>query len=348
MKKVIGLSFLIVNILISPTPSIAAEEVTLYSSKTEEVTLYSSRTEALIKPLLDRFTQETAISVNLVTQKAKPLITRLQQEGINSPADLFLTVDAGRLQRANELGLLQAIKSDKLNTVIPDEFRHPAGFWYGLSVRARPIFYAKSKVKAEELSTYEALADDKWKNRICVRSAKNIYNQSLVASMISHHGVENTQIWAKKLVANMARKPKGGDRDQIKAAALGNCDIAIANTYYYGAMIHNENEKKLADEMAIFWPNQKDRGTHVNITGIGMTKSSKNKENAQLLMEYLATQESQNWYAQINHEYPVIITGEWSGTLKGWGYFNFDPINTAKFGEFNQEAIELMDRAGWD
>jgi len=339
MKKIVGLISLIVCILAVPISSFADGEVNLYSA----------RKEKLIKPLLDTFTKETGIKVNLVTAKAGPLLKRLKTEGINSPADLFITTDAGRLHKANQAGVLQSIKSDALNSAIPEEYRDPAGVWYGLSLRARPIFYVKSKVKPEELSTYEALADEKWKKRICIRSSGNIYNQSLVASMIANHGAEKTQAWADKFVTNLARKPKGGDRDQIKAAAAGECDIAIANTYYYGAMINGKDkkQKKAADAVAVFWPNQADRGTHVNISGIAMTKAAKNKANAQKLMEFLVTKKSQNWYAQVNHEYPVITTGEWSDTLKTWGTFKTDSLNLSKLGELNKDAVQLMDRAGW-
>ena len=339
MKKIVGLVSMLACTLAMPISSFADGEVNLYSA----------RKEKLIKPLLDTFTKETGISVNLITAKAGPLLKRLKTEGINSPADLFITTDAGRLHKANEAGVLQAVQSDALNSAIPAEYRDPAGVWYGLSLRARPIFYVKSKVKPEELSTYEALTDEKWKNRICIRSSGNIYNQSLVASMIANNGVEKTQAWADRLVTNLARKPKGGDRDQIKAAAAGECDIAIANTYYYGAMIHgkDEKQKKAADAVAVFWPNQNDRGTHVNISGIAMTKAAKNKANAKKLMEFLVTKESQNWYAQVNHEYPVITTGEWSDTLKGWGKFKADSLNLSKLGEFNKDASQLMDKAGW-
>ncbi|MEH6455532.1 MAG: Fe(3+) ABC transporter substrate-binding protein [Cocleimonas sp.] len=339
MKKILGLATLIACTLATPITSFAAEEVNLYSA----------RKEKLIKPLLDTFTKETGISVNLVTAKAGPLLKRLKTEGINSPADLFITSDAGRLHKANEAGVLQSIKSDALNSAIPAEYRDPAGVWYGLSLRARPIFYVKSKVKPEELSTYEALVNEKWKNRICIRSSGNIYNQSLVASMVAHHGVEKTEAWAEQFVKNLARKPKGGDRDQIKAAAAGECDIAIANTYYYGAMINgkDEKQKKAADAVAVFWPNQADRGAHVNISGIAMTKAAKNKVNAQKLMEFLVTKESQNWYAQVNNEYPVITSGDWSDTLKTWGTFNADSLNLSKLGELNKDAVQLMDRAGW-
>ena len=339
MKKIVGLVSMLACTLAMPISSFADGEVNLYSA----------RKEKLIKPLLDTFTKETGISVNLITAKAGPLLKRLKTEGINSPADLFITTDAGRLHKANEAGVLQAVQSDALNSAIPAEYRDPAGVWYGLSLRARPIFYVKSKVKPEELSTYEALTDEKWKNRICIRSSSNIYNQSLVASMIANNGVEKTQAWADRFVTNLARKPKGGDRDQIKAAAAGECDIAIANTYYYGAMIHgkDEKQKKAADTVAVFWPNQNDRGTHVNISGIAMTKAAKNKANAKKLMEFLVTKESQNWYAQVNHEYPVITTGEWSETLKGWGKFKADSLNLSKLGEFNKDASQLMDKAGW-
>ena len=339
MKKTLGLAALIATILLTP--------LTVFANG--EVNLYSARKEKLIKPLLDTFTEQSGIKVNLVTAKAGPLLKRLKTEGINSPADLFITTDAGRLHKAYEAGVLQATESDVLNKAVPASFRDPAGVWYGLSLRARPIFYVKGKVKPEELSTYEALADNKWKNRICIRGSSNIYNQSLVASMIANSGVEKTQEWANNFVSNLARKPKGGDRDQIKAAAAGECDIAIANTYYYGAMIKGKDEKqnKAADAVAIFWPNQADRGTHVNISGIAMTKAAKNKANAKKLMEFLVSDESQNWYAQINHEYPVVESGAWSDLLKTWGEFNADSLNLAKLGDLNKEASQLMDRAKW-
>ena len=339
-RNTLALSFaLIVTTMFAPLATYAAEEVNLYSA----------RKEKLIKPLLDIFTKDTGIKVNLVTAKAGPLLKRLQTEGINSPADLFITTDAGRLHKANEAGVLQVTQSEILNAAIPAEYRDPAGVWYGLSLRARPIFYIKAKVKPEELSSYEDLANDKWKNRICIRGSSNIYNQSLVASMIANSDAAKTQDWANKFVSNFARKPKGGDRDQIKAAAAGECDIAIANTYYFGKMIHGKDEaqKKAADAVAIFWPNQADRGTHVNISGIAMTKAAKNTANAQKLMEFLVSKPSQEWYAQVNYEYPVIASAEWSDTLKGWGEFKADSLNLAKLGELNKGASQLMDKAKW-
>ena len=203
----------------------------LLASASGEVNLYSARKEQLIKPLLDRFTEETGISVNLVTGKADALLKRLETEGRNTPADLLITTDAGRLHRAKDAGVLQPVTSETLDTAIPENMRDPVGYWFGLSQRARPIFYVKGKVDPSELSTYEDLAGEKWKGRICIRSSSNIYNQSLVASMIANDGEQQTEAWASGLVANFARPPKGGDRDQIKAAAAGQCDIAIANTY---------------------------------------------------------------------------------------------------------------------
>jgi iron(III) transport system substrate-binding protein len=314
-----------------------------------EVNLYSARKEKLIKPLLDKFTATTGITVNLVTGKADALLKRLEVEGKNSPADLFITTDAGRLHRAKVAGVLQKVESDILNKSIPSNLRDNDGTWFGLSLRARPILYVKSKVKPEELSTYEALVDDKWKNRICIRGSGNIYNQSLVASMISNIGAEKTEAWAKKFVANFARPPKGGDRDQIKAAAAGQCDIAIANTYYLGKMIHGKDEaqKKAADVVAIFWPNQAGRGAHINVSGVAMTKSAKNKDNAKKLMEFLVSKDPQEWYASSNHEYPVVVSTKWSKTLTSWGKFKADELNLSKLGELNADAVKLMDRAGW-
>lgn len=314
-----------------------------------EVNLYSARKEKLIKPLLDKFTASTGITINLVTGKADALLKRLEVEGQNSPADLFITTDAGRLHRGKVAGVLQKVDSEVLNKAIPEHLRDKEGMWFGLSQRARPIMYAKNKVKPEELSTYEALADDKWKNRICIRGSGNIYNQSLVASMIANIGADKTEAWAKKFVANFARPPKGGDRDQIKAAAAGQCDIAIANTYYLGKMIHGKDEaqKKAADAVTVFWPNQTDRGAHVNVSGISMTKAAKNKENAQKLMEFLVNKESQEWYASANHEYPVLEGTKWTDSLTSWGKFKADGLNLSKLGELNADAVKLMDRSGW-
>lgn len=314
-----------------------------------EVNLYSARNEALIKPLLDNFTRETGIKVNLVTGKASALLKRLVTEGRNTPADLFITTDAGRLHRAREAGVLQPVTSQALNSAIPANLRDPDGYWYGLSQRARPIFYIKGKVDPQQLSTYEALADPQWKNRICIRSSSNIYNQSLVASMITGNGEKQTEEWARAFVTNFARPPKGGDKDQIKAAAAGRCDIAIANTYYVAKMITGKDQdlKKAAEAVAVFWPNQNDRGTHVNVSGIGMTSAAKNSDNATRLMEYLVSEKAQQWYAEANQEYPVRTGVAASTTLQSWGDFKSDSIELSRLGELNTDAVKLMDRAGW-
>ena len=315
----------------------------------EEVNIYSARKEKLIKPLLDQFTTQTGIEVNLVTGKADALLKRLQSEGVNSPADMLITTDAGRLHRAKETGVTQAIRSNALDAAIPVNYRDPEGHWFGLSLRARPILYVKDKVTPVELSTYEALADPQWKGRICIRSSSNIYNQSLVASLISVDGVEATETWARGLVANLARPPRGGDRDQIRAAAAGQCDIAVANTYYLAGMLisKDETERSAAARMAVFWPNQHDRGVHVNVSGAAVTRSARNRAAAIKLLEFLASDSSQQWYAQTNGEYPVRQGVPVSATLAAWGDFKADDVNLAKLGGLNAEALRLMDRAGW-
>lgn len=316
-----------------------------------EVNVYSSRQEQLIKPILDKFTAASGIKVNLVTGKDDALIERLKLEGENSPADLLLTADAGRLSRAKDLGLSQAVESETLKASIPENLRDPENQWFGLTYRARPIFYVKEKIKPEDLSTYADLADPKWKGKICVRSSDNIYNQSMLASMIASQGTETATKWAEGLVKNFARPPEGGDRDQLKAAAAGMCDLAISNTYYYGQMLASEapEDKAAAEKMAIFWPDQGEqgRGTHINVSGATVTKAAKNKENAVKLLEYLVGDEAQAWYAEHNQEYPVKIAVPASSLLKGWGDFKADSINLSELGKHNAEAVKIMDTVGW-
>ncbi|KAA3629551.1 MAG: iron ABC transporter substrate-binding protein [Proteobacteria bacterium] len=315
-----------------------------------EVNVYSARKEALIKPLLDRFTERTGVTVNLVTGNADALLKRLETEGRNSPADVLLTVDAGRLHRAREAGVLQAVKSAELERSIPAAYRDPNGYWFGLSLRARTILYAKDRVDPAELKSYEDLSDPRWKNRICIRSSDNIYNQSLVAALIDIHGEAKAEQWARGLVANMARPPKGGDRDQIKAAAAGQCDIAIANTYYLAGMLRDEkdaDQRRAAQKMGVFWPNQAGRGVHVNVSGAGITAAAKNRDQAVKLLEFLANEDSQAWYAQVNNEYPVRPGIAVSELLASWGSFKADDLNLAVLGKNNAAALRLMDRAGW-
>jgi iron(III) transport system substrate-binding protein len=329
------------GLMLTMAPSFAADD--------QEVNLYSARKEQLIKPLLDKFTEQTNIKVNLVTGSADALLKRLSVEGKNSPADLLITTDAGRLHRAKSVDVLQAVKSGVMNTAVPEHLRDPESYWFGLSVRARPIFYVKGKVDPAELSTYEALSDEKWAGRVCIRSSGNIYNQSLVASLIAADGIEKTETWAKAFVSNFAQPPKGGDRDQIKAAAAGVCDIAIANTYYYGGMLTSGDQDQIdaANKLAIFWPNQENRGTHVNVSGIAMTKAVKHVDAATKLMEFLVSADSQAWYAEVNSEFPVLEGAEKGELMKQWGEFKADQLNLSVLGENNADAVKLMDRAGW-
>lgn len=315
------------------------------------VNIYSARKEALILPLLKRFEKETGIGFNLVTGKADGLLKRLEIEGDMTPADIFITVDAGRLQRAKDAGVLQAIDNAVLEKRIPAHLRDKDKFWFGMSQRARTMIYAKDRVKPEEMSAYEDLADPKWKKRLCVRSSGNIYNQSLVVSMIEANGEEATEAWAKKLVGNFAKKPAGGDTDQLKAAAAGVCDIALVNTYYFGRMINSkkEKDKKNAGKLAVFWPNQGEngRGVHVNVSGAGITKHATHIKAAHRLLEFFVKDESQKWYAEVNNEYPVVPDAPISDTLKSFGEFKADKLNLTVLGKNNAKAVRLMDRAGW-
>lgn len=314
-----------------------------------EVNIYSARKEDLIKPILEKFTQNSGIEVNLITGKADALLQRLISEGKNSPADIIITTDAGRLYRAKDAKILQPIESDILESSIPEQYRDPEGYWFGLTLRARPIVYAYDRVKPEQLSSYEALSNPEWKNKICVRSSDNIYNQSLVASLLSHLGEEETFTWTNSFVKNFARPPQGGDRDQIKAVAAGQCDITLVNNYYLGKMLTSKDqvEVEAGKKVRIFWPNQQDRGAHVNISGAAISSSSKNKTEAIKLLEFLVSDEAQQWYAEKNLEYPIKPGIQPSETLQSWGEFKADSLNLNQLGKQNAEAVMIMDRAGW-
>ncbi|BDX01841.1 iron deficiency-induced protein A [Marinomonas pontica] len=313
--------------------------------------VYSARSEALIAPLLDTFSKENNVKVNLITGNADALLSRLKSEGDASPADVFITVDAGRLYRAKDAGVLQSFDTDHLNNVVPEYLKDREGYWYGLSQRARVILYNPETVSAADLSTYEDLADPKWKGKICIRSSSNIYNQSLVASMIDANGEKQTLEWIKGLVANFARPPAGGDTDQIKAAAAGVCDIAVANTYYFGrlGLSDKPEDRAVFNKLKMFWPNQADneRGAHVNVSGIGITKSSKNTNNAKQLIDFLTNKQSQEWYAKVNNEYPVIDGVAPPKSLATFGDFKADTVSLSVLGENNRQAVTLMDQGGW-
>ena len=317
----------------------------------EEVNIYSARQEALIKPLLDRFSASTGIAVNLVTGDGDALLARLRNEGRNSPADLLLTTDAGRLYRAQEAGVLQPLDAPEINAMVPEHLRSSDDYWTALSLRARVIVYAPERVKPEELSTYSALAEPQWQGRVCIRSSGNIYNQSLVASRLAHDGEEATADWLQGLVSNFARPPQGGDRDQIKAVAVGQCDVAVVNSYYLGGMLRSDEpeERDAAEAVALFWPNQAegDTGTHINISGAGLTRSAKNPDAARTLIRFLLTEESQQWYAETNNEYPVRKDIPVSDVLSAWGEFRGDTLDVTELGRRNADAVMAMDRAGW-
>ncbi len=336
MKKVFLCGLLVLSVL--PSYTLA-----------EEVNVYSARKEALIRPLLDRFSRATGIAVNLVTGKADALLSRLQHEGRNSPADLFITVDVGRLSRAKTAGVLQPVFDPELLQTVPARYRDPENYWFGLSVRARTIIYAKERIKKTVLSSYEQLADPIWHKRLCLRSSENIYNQSLVAAVLVADGPAATLQWAKGLIKNLARSPRGGDRDQIKAVAAGLCDVSLVNTYYFGRMLQSKHQKdrEAANKVAIFWPNQQGRGVHVNISGAGITASAPHRQNAIRLLKYLLTPESQRWYARANYEYPLRQDVDADPVVASWGTFKRDDSPLPELGALNAKAVMLMDEAGW-
>lgn len=315
----------------------------------QEVNVYSARHYQSDRILYDMFQKQTGIRVNAIEGEVGPLLQRLQAEGRNSPADLFITADAGNLWRAQEAGVLQPIKSATLEEVIPANLREPGGHWFGLSQRARVVVYNKAKVQPSELSTYEALADPKWKGRILVRSSNHVYNQSLLASIIASDGPEKAEAWARGIAANLARPPKGGDTDQIKAVAAGEGDLAITNSYYFARLMASDKpeDKDVVAKLGLFFPNQNDRGTHMNISGAGVTRHAPNRENAIKFLEFLVTPEAQKIFAEANHEYPVRKGVAQAATVMSWGPFKGDPLNASMLGHHQAEAVRIADRAGW-
>ncbi len=320
------------------------------AAETDTVNIYTTRQEVLIQPVLDAYRAATGAEVNVIFIK-EGLVERLKSEGANSPADVVLTADVGYILEADDAGLLQPIDSEILEAAIPASYRQSDGRWFGFSLRARPIMYSKDRVDPAELSTYEELADPKWQGRICVRSSSNVYNQSLVSSMIVADGVEATEAWAKGFVANFARDPDGGDRDQIMAVAAGECDIAIANTYYLGGMLtstDNPEQKEAAEQVAVFWPNQGERGVHVNVTGGGVAAYAPHKAAAVRFLEFLTTEDAQRLFADVVNEYPIVVGLEPNETVASFGVFEADTVALEELGgDVRREAVEIMDRAGW-
>jgi iron(III) transport system substrate-binding protein len=309
----------------------------------DELVVYSARKEHLVKPLFDAYTEKTGVNIQYITDKAAPLLARLQAEGKNSPADMLITVDAGNLWQAAEKGVLAPIQSSTLDKNIPAHLRDEKGRWFGLSVRARTIVYATDRVKDGELTTYEGLADPKWKGRLCLRTSKKVYNQSLVAMMIAQQGEKAAEAIVKGWVNNLATAPFSNDTKTMKAIAAGQCDVGIVNTYYYGRLMKKEPGTRLA----LFWPNQNDRGVHVNISGAGVTKNAKHREQAIKLIEWLSGAEAQKIFASLNMEYPANLAIESDKVVKAWGTFKQDQLNVAKAGELQAASVMLMDRAGY-
>jgi iron(III) transport system substrate-binding protein len=315
-----------------------------------EVNVYSYRQPFLIQPLLDAFTRQTGIAVNVVYAD-KGVLERLKAEGANTPADAVLTADVGNLNDLVEAELLQPVRSDVLVRNVPPQYRHPDGLWYGLTTRARVIYASRDRVAAESVARYEDLADPRFRGRVCSRSGKHVYMISLIAAMIAHQGEAATAAWLEGVKANLARRPQGNDRGQAKAIFEGECDVAIGNTYYVGAMMTNAGqpeEKAWAEAIRIVFPNQNDRGTHVNISGAAVTRSAKNRDNAVQLIEFLSSDAAQQLYASADFEYPVKPGTPLSEVVASWGAFRADPIPLAEVAKYRTAASRLVDRVGFD
>ena len=312
--------------------------------------LYSSRHYQTDEALYSGFTKLTGIKVNRIEAGEDALLERVRNEGARSPADVLVTVDAGRLWRAEQMGMFQPVKSAQLESRIPASFREPNGLWYGFSLRARMIAYNKAKVGAGELKDYQDLADAKWKGRVCMRSSSNIYNLSLMGALIDHLGEAQAEAWAKSVKANLAREPKGGDTDQLKSVAAGECDVTIANQYYYARLARSQkaDERAVAEKLGIVFPNQASWGTHVNISGAGVMKHAPNRAAAVRFLEYLASDEAQRYFADGNNEWPVVPGVQVANpVLAAFGAFKRDPINVAVLGRNQPGSQKIYDRVAW-
>lgn len=315
----------------------------------DEVNIYSARHYDSDEILYQAFTDETGIQVNVLEGDSDQLSERIQREGVASPADVMLTVDAGRLWRAEQDGIFQSVESDVLNERLPESMRHPEGLWFGFSQRARVIFYNRENFDPSQISNYEDLADSQFEGDVCIRSSNNIYNQSLLASLVAHHGEEGAEEWAQGVVDNMARDPEGGDTDQIRGVATGQCDLAVANHYYYVRLLHSDDEadREAARKVGVIFPNQDGRGTHVNVGGAGLVSAAQNPENGVRFLEFLSSDEAQEVLANRNYEFPVVDGVKKNPVLESWGNFKKDTLNVNTLGENNPEAIRIFDRVGW-
>ncbi|WP_410217066.1 Fe(3+) ABC transporter substrate-binding protein [Paracoccus sp. (in: a-proteobacteria)] len=312
----------------------------------QEVNVYSHRQPELIQPLIDAFTAETGIDVN-VAFVDKGMVERLQAEGSRSPADLVLTVDVARLGEVKDAGVLQAVEDEALD-VIPAELRDDENQWFALTTRARIVYASKDRVADGDVTTYEDLADPKWKGRICTRSFTNDYNVALTAAFLAHHGEEETVAWLEGLKSNLAKSPEGGDRDQVKSIWAGECDISIGNTYYMGAMLKDPEQKEWAESVRIVFPTFQDGGTHVNVSGMAMTSAAPNRDEALQLMQFLVSDEAQRIYAETNNEFPVKEGVERSELVASWGDFTPDSLTLAKISDLRPQALDLIERVNFD
>ena len=313
----------------------------------EEVNLYSYRQPELLAPLTEAFTEATGIDVN-VAFLDKGMVERLQAEGDRSPADLVFTVDISRLSAVVNAGLTQAVESDVLNENVPEQYRDPEGHWFGLTTRARIVYASKDRVDPSEVTSYEDLADPKWEGRICTRSGTHPYNVALVSAMLHHHGEEETKTWLEGVKSNLARKPQGNDRAQVKAIWSGECDISLGNTYYMGKMLEDDEQTAWAESVNVLFPAFEGAGTHVNISGVAMTKSAPNRENALKMMEFLTQPEAQEIYAHANYEYPIAPGTEADELVQGWGSFEADDVNLMTLADLRADALRIIEEVDYD
>jgi len=314
------------------------------------VNVYSGRHYQTDEALYAGFTKATGIKVNRIEASEDAIIERIRNEGARSPADVMITVDAGRLWRAEQLGLFQPVKSAVLDKRIPDNLREPGGHWFGFSTRARVIAYNKDKVKPGEITSYEQLADPKWRGRLCMRSSTNIYNLSLMGALIDHLGAQKAEQWAKSVRENLAQEPKGGDTDQLKNVAAGACDVTVSNQYYYARLARSQkpDEKQVAEKIGVVFPNQTSWGTHVNISGAGVLKHAPHRENAVKFLEYLASDEAQRYFADGNNEWPAVRGVKVDNpVLNALGEFKADRLNVAALGKNQPESQKIYDRVAW-
>lgn len=335
----------------SALAALAVLALPLAASAQEKVlNLYTARHYQTDEALYANFTKQTGIKINRIEGQEDPLLERIRSEGANSPADVFITVDIGRLWRAQQAGVFAPLKSSVLESRIPANYRDPNGDWFGFSARARVIAYNKAAVKPGDIKTYEDLADPKWKGKLCIRSSGHVYNLSLMSSLIAHDGEAKTEQWTRGVVANLARAPKGGDTDQLKAVAAGECDIAVANTYYIARILKSTKpeDKAVAEKLGVLWPNQASQGVHMNISGGGMLKHAPNKASARAFLEYLASDDAQRYFADGNNEWPVVESVKISNpALEALGSFKADKINVAELGKHQPQAQKLADKAGY-